>query len=55
MVQLPCIHRRKKGHLQLINHKKRTHQCKRGQQREHVTNFNFLNKKKKRALSFQTI
>jgi len=51
MVRLPRIHHRKKGHLQLINHKKRTHQCQMGYQRQHITNYNFIKLKKSIIIS----
>jgi len=36
------LSQKKKGHLQLINLRKRTHQCQRGYQTEHITNYNFI-------------
>ena len=37
--------------MRLINHKNRTHQCKRGYQREDITNYNFIQLKKSITIS----
>ena len=50
MVGLPHIHNKKRT---FATYKKRKHQGKRGSQREDITSYNFINKK--RALSFQAI